>query len=510
MATDHPAAQPGTPERVLPSCRAWPLLGVAAARQQEAAALRQAPGGTLMAAAGLAIARLAMARFAPARRVAVFCGPGNNGGDGFVAARRLHEQGWAVECRRFDEGRALPDDAAEALGAAQAAGVAFVPADAPVQAGLLVDALLGLGQRRAPSPALAGGIALLNTGRSQGLPVLAVDLPSGLHPDTGAVLGLEAVRATATLSLLALKPGCFTHQGRDHAGEVWLADLGVAQAHEAGSQATAWLGGPPVPVPRPHDSHKGRFGDVLVVGGARGMGGAAVLAAEAALAAGAGRVHLCRLGDGPAHDGGRPELMHLPEAWQQPPPWLAARTVVAGCGGGNAIAAVLPPLLAHAGRLVLDADALNALAAESSLLKALAARAGRGLPSILTPHPLEAARLLVTTSAAVQADRLAAATSLAARCQATVLLKGSGSVIAAPGERPLVNPTGNAALASAGTGDVLAGWLGGLWAGQAGAPPASMAAAAAWHHGAAADRHVAQHGAVVLRAGDLIERLSSG
>jgi ADP-dependent NAD(P)H-hydrate dehydratase / NAD(P)H-hydrate epimerase len=508
MPTEHHAAVPGAPQRVLPSCHAWPLLGVAEARRQEAAALARAPGGSLMAAAGLALARLAVARFPTTQRIEVFCGPGNNGGDGLVAARWLHGLGWAVQCRRFDEGRAAPEDAAEALRAARAAGVRFVPPEAPLQADLLIDALLGLGIRQPPTPAIAAGIALLNRARAQGVPVLAVDLPSGLHPDTGAVLGPEAVRATATLALLALKPGCFTHQGRDHAGEVWLADLGVNDA--SGAPPTAWLSGPPAPLQRPHDSHKGRFGDVLVLGGAAGMSGAAVLAASAALAAGAGRVHLCRLDGGSVHEGARPELMHLPAAWMQAPPWLASRTVVAGCGGGEAVAAVLPPLLTHAGRLVLDADALNAVATDPGLLAALAARGSRGRPTVLTPHPLEAARLLGTGRDAVQADRLAAAVALAERCRATVLLKGSGSIVASPGQRPVINPTGNAALASAGTGDVLAGWLGGLWAGQPDTAPQVLAAAAAWQHGAAADRHAAQHGAVVLRAGDLIERMAGG
>ena len=510
MVQHHAAMPKGAPQRVLPSDRPWPLLGVVAARQHEAAALARSAPGELMAAAGLAVARLAVARFTSARSAAVFCGPGNNGGDGLVAARWLHRLGWSVQCRRFDADRPPPPDAAEALRAARADGVCFVDTDAPLDTGLVIDALLGLGLRQPPSPTLAAGIALINRARSQGVPVMAVDLPSGLHPDTGAVPGLDAVRADLTLSLLALKPGCFTNQGRDHAGEVWLADLGVAEPASGGPAPTAWLSGLPAPRNRPHDTHKGSYGDVLVLGGAPGMGGAAVLAASAALAAGAGRVHLCRLDDGKAGPETRPELMHRPQAWLMPPPWLAARTVVAGCGGGEPMAAVLPPLLAHAGRLVLDADALNAVASEPGLMHALVARAQRGRPTVLTPHPLEAARLLGVGRDAVQADRLAAAEALALRCRATVLLKGSGSVIAAPAMQPLINATGNAALASAGTGDVLAGWLGGLWAGQPEALAQTLAATAAWQHGAAADRHAVLHGAAALRAGDLIESMAAG
>ena len=189
------------------------------------------------------------------------------------------------------------------------------------------------------------------------------------------------------------------------------------------------------------------------------------------------------------------------------PERLAAGTLVCGCGGGDAVAACLPQALAHAAQLVLDADALNAVASDAALARALARRAKAGLASVLTPHPLEAARLLGVDTASVQADRLAAAHALAQRFGCTVLLKGSGSVVAAPGRLPVINPTGNADLGCAGTGDVLAGWLGGFWASQfasagpsAGPPagpsanPADTAGAAfdpavasAWLHGAAAD-----------------------
>jgi hydroxyethylthiazole kinase-like uncharacterized protein yjeF len=187
---------------------------------------------------------------------------------------------------------------------------------------------------------------------------------------------------------------------------------------------------------------------------------------------------------------------------------LAQSTAVCGCGGGDAVHAALPPLLSHAARLVLDADALNALAADPALSPLLLARAGRGLATLLTPHPLEAARLLHTSSAAVQHDRLAAARQLSADTGATVLLKGSGTVIAAPDGRLLINPTGNAALATAGTGDVLAGWAAGLWAQQPEAAAADIAAAAAWQHGRAADRHALSVGSGPLRAADLIEALA--
>jgi hydroxyethylthiazole kinase-like uncharacterized protein yjeF len=196
--------------------------------------------------------------------------------------------------------------------------------------------------------------------------------------------------------------------------------------------------------------------------------------------------------------------MFRPRAWQRPPPEIAAGTVLAGCGGGDAVRAALPALLSNATRLVLDADALNAIAADSSLQSLLAARAARERATVLTPHPLEAARLLGCSAAEVQADRLEAARRLVQRFGCMVLLKGSGSVIASPRQRPNINPTGNAALATAGTGDVLAGWIAGLWA-QAGddADAHAVAVQAAFRHGLAAEDGVA----APLRASELIERM---
>jgi hydroxyethylthiazole kinase-like uncharacterized protein yjeF len=207
----------------------------------------------------------------------------------------------------------------------------------------------------------------------------------------------------------------------------------------------------------------------------------------------------------------RPELMGRRAWWQSDPAVLAATTVLCGCGGGETVKAVLPPLLAQVRWLVLDADALNAIAAETSLQKSLQARAARGWATVLTPHPLEAARLLACDAQTVQADRLRAAARLVERYGATVLLKGSGSVIATPGQLPRINATGNAALATAGTGDVLAGWLAGLWSQARDTDAAPLAAMAAAQHGQAADRWHGQglgH-AGPLRAADLIEALAS-
>lgn len=493
------AVNPSQPDRpamsqtlhaVLPSLRRWPLHGVAASRAIEHAALASAPPHALMQGAGLAVARLAMAVAPMARRVWVAAGPGNNGGDGLVAARWLKQWGREVQVHLLGDAGGLPADAGMALQQAQQAGVAIhhsLSVQPALQAGdLVIDALLGLGASRAPQGPLADAIALLNTTAAT---VLAVDLPSGLDADTGALLGLQAVRACHTLSLLSLKPGLFTGHGRDHAGRVWFDALDQCTPSQA---PQAWLAGPPLWRQRRHLQHKGSFGDILVVGGATGMAGAAVLAARAALAAGAGRVYLVRL-DGVAHpaDAVTPELMSRRLDQVLRPELLSQATVVCGCGGGQAMRQPLPALLHHAARLVLDADALNALAEDPSLTQALRARGRAGLPTVLTPHPLEAARLLACSAAQVQADRLRAAQALADDLRATVLLKGSGTVVSHPGRQPLINPTGNARLGSAGSGDVLAGWIGGSWSAADDVDGADAAASSAWLHGHAAELELA-------------------
>lgn len=491
---------------VLPSQRGWPLHGNAASRQIEQAALAGAAPHALMARAGQAVARLAVAVAPGARRAWVACGPGNNGGDGLVAATHLHRLGWQVAVSLLGDGSRRPADAAQALVLAQQAGVRITTGLADAAAGhdLAIDALLGLGSRRAPAGDIAAAVQRLNQGQS---PVLAIDLPTGLCGDTGRLLGDAAARAAHTLALLTLKPGLFTAQGRDQAGRVWLDDLGVSPAADT---ATAWLSGPQVVTGllpgRAHAQHKGSFGDVLVLGGAPGMGGAALLAARAALAAGAGRTFLARLDGDTAPDPQRPELMpRTPEAAAQTG-LLFRATVVCGCGGGSQVGGHLAAVLAQAPRLVLDADGLNALAADPVLRAALRFRAALGQSTVLTPHPLEAARLLGCDTAAVQADRLAQAQALADTLQATVVLKGSGSVVASPGRRPWVNPTGNARLGTGGSGDVLAGWLGGLWSQATGADAHRAAAAAVWLHGRAAE-----HGdlRLPLRSADLIDVMAA-
>jgi hydroxyethylthiazole kinase-like uncharacterized protein yjeF len=475
-------------ERVTPEL-AWPLHRAESTRKVEAAALAGSPPHSLMRGAGQAVARLALAVAPHARRVWVAAGPGNNGGDGLEAAVHLCAAGRSVHVTLLADPANLPADATAALARARVAGAAFGPAPPDfTEDDLAIDGLLGIGACRAPEGAMRDAISRLNDASA---PVLAIDLPSGLHPDTGALLGDVAVRARHTLTLLTIKPGLFTAAGRDHAGAVWRHALNVDGGH-----ADGWLCGRPTLLSalhrRPHAAHKGHFGDVLVIGGAPGMAGAAVLAARAALAMGAGRVFAVMLDAAlPAMDTAWPELMLRRPAWAAQPAALAAATVVCGCGGGEAVREVLPAVLHHAARLVLDADALNAIAADATLAALLRSRAARGRATVATPHPLEAARLLGTEARAVQADRPGACNALAMRLGCCVLLKGSGTVLCAPPAPPFINPTGNALLSTAGTGDVLAGAIGSLWAQNPAAAALEVAAAAAWLHGSTAD--AAQH-----------------
>ncbi|MBK6006469.1 NAD(P)H-hydrate dehydratase [Ramlibacter ginsenosidimutans] len=458
-------------QRVTPD-RPWPLHDVAAIRRIEQRATAALPAHALMQRAGLAVARLALALAPHARTIWVACGPGNNGGDGFEAALHLKQWGKDPVVTWLGEEARTPDDARASLQRARAAGVRFA-ADAPAGAGFAIDALLGIGATRSPEGRLLQQIQALNDGPA---PVLAVDVPSALHADTGS--SVACVRAAHTLSLLALKPGLFTAQGRDAAGVVWWDDLQVQDPEPA----TAMLAGAPPAAARPHASHKGSYGDVAVVGGAPGMAGAALLCARAALHHGAGRVFVGFLDPAaPALDPQQPDLMV--RAWDSLD--FTTMAVACGCGGGEAVRAALPRAL-HARALVLDADALNAIAGDGSLQSLLVARGQSGAPTVLTPHPLEAARLLDLTAAEVQANRLATARDLARRFACVVVLKGSGSVIATPDEKVRINPTGNARLAIAGTGDVLAGMVAARLAN--GEDAFEAASAAVYLHGLAADR----------------------
>ena len=437
--------------RILPrstglAFRKLPLFSASTLRQVESRALALLPPGTLMQRAGLAIAHLARAIQPHAKVIWVACGPGNNGGDGFEAAMHLANAGIKVFASSAVEFQKLPPDAARAYQRALAADVQVCNAPPP-NYHLCVDAIFGIGQLRPIESPYAEWIECMNGGRS---PVLSVDVPSGLNADTG-VAGRLCVQASMTLSLLGLKPGLFTGDGRTACGEIWFDSLGEPNR----TLPSAWLNPSAKLSKRSHNTHKGSFGDVVVIGGAAGMYGASILAACAALHCGAGRVYVATTEAGQSTTyAPQPELMFRGIADIQ----YDSQVVVAGCGGGAAIEKHLPKILVNAKKLVLDADALNAVAGACTLQSLLSARETDS--AVLTPHPLEAARLLQVDTSEIQSNRLAAAQCLADRFRCTVVLKGSGSIVAAPMATPHINPTGNAKLATAGTGDVLAGSIG--------------------------------------------------
>ncbi|MGH8805945.1 MAG: NAD(P)H-hydrate dehydratase [Polaromonas sp.] len=502
-----------------------PLYSVAATRQIERQAAASLPPHTLMQRAGLSVARLTLALAPHAQRIWVACGPGNNGGDGFEAALQLHQWGKTVivTWTGLPAGKTgLPPDAHASRERALAAGVPMAT-EPPQGFDFCIDALLGIGATLDPSRASTALMQQwLDLMQASDAPRLAVDVPTGLDADTGVTTSANATNSIAisantarasgifTLNLLTLKAGLFTAGGRDSAGQVWFDDLGIDPA--ATAAPCAWLLGAdranqPLRTQAAHASHKGSFGDVAVVGGestsASHMIGAALLAARAALHAGAGRVFVALLGSPSLSiDPQQPELMfRSPEALD-----LKHQVVVCGCGGGEAVKTVIAKVLSTATRLVLDADALNAIAVDPQLQTQLKARHRRGYGTVLTPHPREAARLAGSSATAVQADRLAAARQLAERFQCVVVLKGSGTVIAAPGQPAFINASGNALLATAGTGDVLAGMLGAYMAG--GLSAFEAACSGVFAHGNRADPWVAERPGQALTASALASALT--
>ncbi len=455
---------------------AFSLHDVTATRQLERSAVTAQPEDQLLRQAGMAVAKLAIAIAPHASKIWIACGSGNNGSDGLEAARLLLMWGKTVIITTFERDLETNCDRR-----ARDAGVVWAQ-NPPVNHDLCIDAMLGIGQDSRPlSGRLAAWAYVMNTGMA---PVLAIDNPTGLNPDTGHLPGIGVV-ADHTLCLLTLKPGLFTGRGRDLSGQVWLESLGIhptGGADRPGLTQTAILTGRPELMMRLHATHKGSYGDVGIIGGAAGMTGAAFLAGSAALQAGAGRVFVGLLDSANLTlDVSQPELMLRPPDTME----YIETTMVFGCGGGTLIATWLPKLLASSRRLVIDADAINALAQDQACRIAVRLRLGRGQFTVLTPHPLEAARFLDTSVTQVQSDRLAAARAISDACQCTVVLKGSGTVIATPLKRTQINPTGNARLASAGTGDVLSGMIGAGLAAGLGAHDA--ASRAVYKHGQVAD-----------------------
>lgn len=452
-------------------------------------------GEELMHRAGQAAFDLLRWRWPRARRIVVVCGPGNNGGDGYVLAQFAHAAGLTAHVHALGDLQKLhgPALASRQHCAASGVGIRSWQADMLRDCDVLVDAVFGTGLERELDGEWRAAVDAIN---AAGRPVLALDLPSGLHADSGRVLG-EAVRANATLTFIALKAGLFTGAGRDCSGEIFYDALGVPPAVFEGTPpvahriTTAALHGA---LPRrARHAHKGDAGRVLVVGGQPGMSGAARLAGETAYRAGAGLVVLATH---PQHahciSVDRPELLSYGVAdGTALRPLMAAADVIAvgpGLGQGEWGRALWGAVLDSATPLVVDADALNLLAADP------ATRANW----VLTPHPGEAARLLQCTVADVQADRFQAARTIAARFGGVCVLKGSGSLIALADDTVWLCDRGHPGMASGGMGDVVTGAIAGLLA--QGATASAAACAGVWAHASAADAVAARRGELGLLA----------
>jgi ADP-dependent NAD(P)H-hydrate dehydratase / NAD(P)H-hydrate epimerase len=479
----------------------FPIYTTPAIRKLEE--LAAPASGTLMERAGAAAAEFARSLCGDTTKtVLIVAGPGNNGGDAFEVAAHLKRWFFRVSVVFSGERDRLPKDALAALAKWEVAG-GGLEQDIPghTRFDLAVDGLFGTGLTRPLAGVHAALVGKLN---ALGAPILALDVPSGINADTGAVMGC-AVRASHTLSFIAHKPGLLTLDGPDHCGELKLDTLGLdperLRAPDGALLDRDVLAG--AIRPRARNFHKGQAGSVGILGGAAGMVGAAVIAGRAALKCGAGRVHLALLTPRPPHmDYAQPELM------LREPKELFARgfvnVLVAGPGMGKSKAATASLLAALKAPvpLVLDADALNLIAASRALAASLAKR---NAPAILTPHPAEAARLLGATTGGVQADRVASARAIAQRYGSLVVLKGNGSVIAAPDRKFWINPSGNPGMASAGMGDALAGMIAALIA--QGAEPLQALLAGVYLHGAAADALVASGvGPAGITASEVIDQ----
>ncbi len=471
----------------------------------EAAIRRGVPSGTLMENAARGLADAVATGFPGWRRIVVVCGPGNNGGDGLAAARLLAKNGRSVRVFTLRDPESYRGDAAANAGRARAAGLELEPlpgkgrmdtlSRALREADGVVDALFGTGLDRPLDGSAARAVRTIN---AAGRPVVAADVPSGLSSDSGEVAG-DSVFASVTVAFAAPKLCHAFPPARRRCGELVVHDIGIPAALVAGKGHRLFLAtGSSVRdlfPPRDPGAHKGAFGRVAIVAGSRGKTGAAILAARGALRGGAGLVTvLCAASLEPAIVAALPEAMTqgLPEesgmVAREAGEELAGLledfdAAVVGPGLGTAkgtVEAVEAVVRRCRLPIVLDADGLNAFAGRARLL---ARRAGA---TVATPHPGEAGRLLATSAKEVQKDRLSASRDLARITRCCVLLKGEATLTADPDGRVVVNSSGTPLLATAGSGDVLSGVIGALLAAGLAAPDA--AAAAAWLHGAAAER----------------------
>lgn len=470
--------------------RARALYAAAQVREMDRRAIAGGiPGYTLMQRAAAAAWRALRERWGRAQQIVVLCGPGNNGGDGYELARLARADGCALQVWQFGGLPQQGDGARAAQAWLRDGGSAEPWPERGLSWGgevVIVDAIFGTGLTRPPPAEVQQAIAAVAAARARGAGVLAIDIPSGVAADTGSVLG-AAIAADLTVTFIGNKQGLYLDEAWDHVGEVQFADLGtpdaIAEALPAGAELLAiadlqrWL------PRRRRSAHKGSNGHVLLIGGNSGMSGAILLAARGALRAGAGLVtvitrseHLATL------TAAQPEVMFRSagDAAQLAPLLLRADVVAIGPGlGQGEWSRVMWRAVRERPALVVDADALNLLAAEPM----------RNEDWVLTPHPGEAARLLGVDSRAVQAQRLHRAMALQQRYGGVAVLKGAGSLVASVDERRLC-PYGNPGMGVGGMGDVLCGIIAGLRA--QGLPAATAAAAGVLAHACAGDR--AAHG----------------
>jgi ADP-dependent NAD(P)H-hydrate dehydratase / NAD(P)H-hydrate epimerase len=538
-----------------------PVYLSAQIRAIEQAALVGPSPAPLMERAGLAAAQFARDLLGgTGRRVLLFAGPGNNGGDAFVVARHLKTWQFEVSVVFAGAEEKLPADAVEALRAWKTAGGTMTDTlPATRDWDLIIDGLFGIGLERPIAGRYLEWVNWINACHAR---ILCLDIPSGLHADSGRILG-SAVRAAHTITFIGLKPGLLTLDGPDHAGEVRLESLGIGTLEPSRfgipELALDAPKNPPSPLtgegrgegemsasrralaleqsrseaqvgskmlsrslpesaephgwrietaliasaipPRQRNSHKGTFGNVGILGGAPGMVGAVLLAGRAALKLGTGRVLVGLLGEGPAVDFLQPELMLRSAQELLDTESLDCLAIGPGLGTSQAAQHAVATALAHAAPLVLDADALNLIANDTGLQKQLAARSAA---SILTPHPAEAARLLATSTTKIQEDRIAAARTLSERFNAAVVLKGNGSLCALKNGDWYINTSGNPGMATAGMGDVLTGIIASLTAQNR--DPDQALLAGVHLHGLAADKLVASGiGPAGLTASEVID-----
>ena len=476
------------------------------------------PGIVLMKRAGVAVFDEMLTRWPAARKITVFCGGGNNAGDGYIIAGLARQRGLEVSLLQLAPVEKLQGDAYRAWQFADQEGVPMAPFNGAVGKGdvdkgagansvidsgveLIVDALLGTGIKGQVRESYQQAITAIN---EAACPVVAVDIPSGLCSDTGAVRG-AAVVADLTVTFIGAKSGLLTGRGPAVVGELVFHDLaipaGVYDTLPAAARRLDLTSLMSVLPRRDRDAHKGKFGHVLIIGGDIGFGGAAAMAAEAALRVGAGLVGVAtRSANVSALLARRPELMVKPvDSGQELEPLLSAPTVlVVGPGLGRSpwSEQVLQQAIKSEIPMVVDADALNILSEGRVDIGTDSAR------WVLTPHPGEAARLLEVSNAEIQEDRLLACRLIQQRFGGTVLLKGAGTLISSGKETLSLCPYGNPGMATGGMGDVLAGVIGGLLA--QGLNPCEATELGACLHGVAADRVADESGERGMLATDLI------